>query len=131
MYRISQTILLAYDSYQTDGLFDHLSIMIADILAARLTNLPDVITMKSHHNSIKERKNCVCQAALLLGETEEILEILQQRELPSLDPDKIAYIEEWQAFLEQDNGNPEIPTSSSELRTQQSNGEHDAIEVQG
>ncbi|CAA3008010.1 Hypothetical predicted protein [Olea europaea subsp. europaea] len=131
MYRISQIILLAYDSYQTDGLFDHLSIMIADILAACLTNLPDVITKKSHHNSIKERKNCVRQAAVLLGETEEILEILQQRELPSLDPDKIAYIEEWQAFLEQDNGNPEIPTSSSELSTQQSNGEHDAIEVQG
>ncbi|XP_022865108.1 uncharacterized protein LOC111384988 [Olea europaea var. sylvestris] len=46
MYRISRTILLAYDSYQRDGLFDHLSIMIADILAARLTNLPDVITVR-------------------------------------------------------------------------------------
>ncbi|CAA2961750.1 Hypothetical predicted protein [Olea europaea subsp. europaea] len=130
MYRISRTILLAYDSYQTDGLFDHLSLMIADILAACLTNLPHVITMNSQHNSAKERKNCVRQAALLLGETVEILEILQQRELPSLDPDKIAYIEEWQAFFEQNNENPEIPTSSNELSTQQSNGEHDAIEVQ-
>lgn len=131
MYRISRTILLADDSYQTDGLFDHLYLMIADILAACLTNLPHVITMKSRQNSTNGREYCVRQAALLLGETEEILEILQQRELPSLDQDKIAYIEEWRACFEQDEGNPQIPTSRSEISTQQSNGEHDVIELQG
>ncbi|CAI9787313.1 unnamed protein product [Fraxinus pennsylvanica] len=79
MYRITQTILLASGNMETDeGLFDHLSIMIADILAASLTNLPHVITIKCHHNSQKQRQNSVRQAALLLGETEEILQILQQ-----------------------------------------------------
>ncbi|CAA3019314.1 uncharacterized protein LOC111391085, partial [Olea europaea subsp. europaea] len=66
MYRISRTILVASGNNETDeGLFDHLSIMIADILAASLTNLPHGIITKCHHNSLKERQKSVRQAALL------------------------------------------------------------------
>ncbi|KAL2459447.1 uncharacterized protein Fot_54696 [Forsythia ovata] len=84
MYQVSRTIFLAY------------------VLAACFTNLLHLVTMKCDHKSIKEREKSVRQAARLLGETEEII---QQWELPSLDPDKAAYIEEWHSFLEQDNEN--------------------------
>ncbi|KAL0318482.1 UNVERIFIED_CONTAM: hypothetical protein Sangu_2004400 [Sesamum angustifolium] len=106
MYRISRTVLLTHraENDETDEqLFDQLSIMIADIMAACLTNLPQVITMKCHRNAIEEREKSVCKAALLLGETEEILALLQQRELPILDPDRAAYIEEWRALMKQVN----------------------------
>ncbi|XP_011072156.1 uncharacterized protein LOC105157446 [Sesamum indicum] len=108
MYRISRTILLTHsaENDKTDEeLFEQLSIMIADIMAACLTNLPQVITMKCHRNAIEEREKSVCKAALLLGETEEILALLQQRELPFLDPDRAAYIEEWRALMKKENKN--------------------------
>ncbi|CAA3033563.1 uncharacterized protein LOC111391085 [Olea europaea subsp. europaea] len=130
MYRISRTILLASGNKETDvGLFDHLSVMIVDILAASLTNIPHVITTKCHHNSQKERQNSVRQAALLLGETEEILQILQLREIPSLDPDNAAYIDEWRIFIEEHNGNSLASISSIGSETQQFNEEHVAVEL--
>ncbi|KAL0318475.1 UNVERIFIED_CONTAM: hypothetical protein Sangu_2003700 [Sesamum angustifolium] len=103
MYRITQTILLAHkddDQLTDEQLFELLSIMISDIIAACLTNLARVITLKCHRNAIKEREESIRQAALLLGESEEILEILQQREIPNLDPGKAANIEEWRACIE-------------------------------
>ncbi|CAA3033562.1 Hypothetical predicted protein [Olea europaea subsp. europaea] len=130
MYRIGRTILLASGNKGTDeGLFDHLSVMIADILAASLTNLPRVITMKCHHNSQKERQESVRKSAFLLGETEEILQILQQREIPSLDPDEAAYIDEWRTFIKEDNGNSLASISSIGSETQDSNEEHVTIEL--
>ncbi|KAI3454477.1 hypothetical protein Pfo_011140 [Paulownia fortunei] len=136
MYRITQTILLAHndDHHQTDEeLFERLSIMISDILAACLTNLVHVITLKCHSSAIKEREKNVSQAAVLLGESEGILEILQQRKLPSLDPEKAANIEEWRVFMEQDNENPlaSISALSSNASIPQSNGEHVSIELEG
>ncbi|KAG8378840.1 hypothetical protein BUALT_Bualt07G0026600 [Buddleja alternifolia] len=58
MYRISKTILLTHgvESDKTDEeMFEQISIMIADIIAACLTNLARVITMKCHSNAIEER----------------------------------------------------------------------------
>ncbi|KAG8378837.1 hypothetical protein BUALT_Bualt07G0026300 [Buddleja alternifolia] len=109
MYRISKTILLTHgvESDKTDEeMFEQISIMIADIIAACLTNLARVITMKCHSNAIEERGKSVRKAALLLGETEEILGLLQQRELPVyLAPDQAAYIEEWRGLFKQENKN--------------------------
>ncbi|CAI9757438.1 unnamed protein product [Fraxinus pennsylvanica] len=45
----------------------------------------------------------VHQAALLLGETEEILKILQQHKARSLNMDKSAYIEKWLILMAQGN----------------------------
>ncbi|CAA3012329.1 uncharacterized protein LOC111391085 [Olea europaea subsp. europaea] len=130
MYQIDRTILLARGNKEIDeGLFDHLSVMIVDILAASHTNLPQVITMKCHHNSQKKRQKSVHKAALFLGETKEILKILQQREIPSLDPDEATYIDEWRTFIEEDNGNSMASISSIGSETQQSNEEHVAIEL--
>ncbi|KAK6148373.1 hypothetical protein DH2020_019285 [Rehmannia glutinosa] len=103
MYRISRTILLsceAEDEVTDEGLFERLSVMIADILAACLTNLPRVITTMCHRNAIEKREESVHEAFLLLGKTEQILQLLQQQECwPSLDYDKAAYIDEWRAFF--------------------------------
>ena len=96
MYRISKTILLPlrYDEHLDDDvLFESISIQISDILAACLTNLVQVITLKCHTNNIKEMEESVRRAAILLGETKTILEIVQQQfKLPSLDVERAAKI---------------------------------------
>ncbi|KAK4381473.1 hypothetical protein Sango_2964100 [Sesamum angolense] len=99
MYRISRTVLLTHraENDETDEqLFEQLSIMIADIMAACLTNLP------------------------------------QQRELPILDPNRAAYIEEWRALMKQENKNnqgsvcrPNIETDASTTREEQATTETD------
>ncbi|KAK2977782.1 hypothetical protein RJ640_029978 [Escallonia rubra] len=105
MYRISQTLLLQHqDNHQSnEELFEQLSVMIADILFACLTNLPGVITRKCFCNAIEKREESVKLAARLLGETEAILNTLQQRELPTLDPNQVAYIDEWRTSIKQNN----------------------------
>lgn len=102
MYRITQTILLGNKEciHLTDkDLFERLCVMISDILAACLTNLAHVIIFKCHNNAIKDREESLRQAAVLLGESREILELLQQPRLPSLDHEKAANIEEWRASM--------------------------------
>ncbi|EYU18764.1 hypothetical protein ABFS82_09G049400 [Erythranthe guttata] len=102
MYRVTQTILLSHtnnDSQTDEELFERLSVMISDILAACLTNLvPDVI-LKSHSNVIEEREESVRGTAVLLGQSEGILKIPPPRDLPSLDPIKAAYIKECRATM--------------------------------
>ncbi|CAH1452450.1 unnamed protein product [Lactuca virosa] len=60
MYRITETILLSYteniDQASQKELFEELSSMVADILAACLTNLPQVIEMKCHTSAIEKRE---------------------------------------------------------------------------
>ncbi|KAL0341508.1 UNVERIFIED_CONTAM: hypothetical protein Scaly_1813400 [Sesamum calycinum] len=98
MYRICQRLLMAYegDLLPTDEeLFEQLCNMIANIMAACLTNLMHVIIMKCHRKGIKDKEKTVRQAALLLGETEEILRILQQHTAARSNPDESEFIEKW------------------------------------
>lgn len=76
--------------------------------------------MKCHNDANKEREENASQAAILLGESEQILE-LQHHQSQGLDPNKAAYIEEWRASLLALNHETGIP---------QSNGEHVSIEVE-
>ncbi|KAL7594986.1 hypothetical protein Lser_V15G28811 [Lactuca serriola] len=103
MYRITETIMLSYheniDQVSQDELLAQLSSVIADILAACLTNLPQVIAMKCHENAIEKREASVEAAAQLLGETTQIINSLRDRELPSLNPDELAFIDKWRAYL--------------------------------
>ncbi|KAK6148366.1 hypothetical protein DH2020_019278 [Rehmannia glutinosa] len=98
MYRICQRLLIAYEGdylRADEGLFEQLCNMIANILAACLTNLMRVIIMKCQRKAIKEKDKIVRQAALLLGETEEIIRILQQHRATRSDPKEIEFIEKW------------------------------------
>lgn len=130
MHRISRTILKDYESStnaQTDdNLFEQLSIMIADILGACLTNLPRVIVLKCYSSAIEEREKSVRHAASLLGETEEILEILRRHQLPNLSGDRDAYIDEWRAFMKQKN--PPAIVASSNNETAASGELHIAVD---
>ncbi|KAI3812356.1 hypothetical protein L1987_17063 [Smallanthus sonchifolius] len=105
MYRITQTILLRYQSniepITKKQLFAHLSGMIADIFSACFTNIPRVITMKCHERVIEKREASVRVAAKLLGKSTKIIERVEILELPSMDEDKMAYIDEWHLYLKQ------------------------------
>lgn len=115
MYRISQTIMLDYQesdhALTDDKLFENISVMIADIMAACLTNLPRLIISNSHCSSIEKQEESVKNAARLLGETEEILEILQQLELPNINADQVPYIDEWSSIVKQQSPSGNISSS--------------------
>ncbi|KAI3696659.1 hypothetical protein L6452_29112 [Arctium lappa] len=100
MYRISQSILLyEQENWSTDvELFEWISIIIADLLWACFTNLPRVITLKCHHDAIEKRGESIRTATQLLGKSKAILNILEERQLPDLDQESMAYIEKWQAL---------------------------------
>ncbi|KAJ9559312.1 hypothetical protein OSB04_013926 [Centaurea solstitialis] len=102
MYRISQTILLhcnEQESWPTDvELFEWISTIVADLFWACFTNLPRVITQKCHHDAIEKRGESIRTAAQLLGKSKRILNILEQRQLPDLDQESMAYIDKWQAI---------------------------------
>ncbi|KAJ9549884.1 hypothetical protein OSB04_022427 [Centaurea solstitialis] len=103
MYRITRTIMVNYpndiECNREEKLFGLLSSMIVDILLACFVNLPRVIEMKCHDQAIEKREASVRDAAKLLGSTKKIIEKLQTCEVPSLDPDQIAFIDEWRAHL--------------------------------
>ncbi|KAL6517931.1 hypothetical protein OROMI_033632 [Orobanche minor] len=103
MYHITQTILLNDQSnikpISEEELFALLSCMIADILYACLTNIPRVITTKCHESVIEKREASVEVAAKLLGRSTEIIKKIEACQLPCMDPDKMAFIDEWRLHL--------------------------------
>ncbi|KAK3434574.1 hypothetical protein EUGRSUZ_D02056 [Eucalyptus grandis] len=101
MYRISETLLLDCESSDRDmskRLFEKLSRMISDIIAACLTNLEHAIFIECSRSGIEGRTEKAWSAAILLGRTAEVMEILSQRELPCLGSDQLASIDEWRAM---------------------------------
>ncbi|KAJ9554760.1 LOW QUALITY PROTEIN: hypothetical protein OSB04_009374 [Centaurea solstitialis] len=103
MYRITETIMLYHhaniEEVIQEELFEQLSSMISDILAACLTNLPRVIAIKCHTSVIEKREKSVYAAARLLGETTHIINSLEDRELPNLKPKELAFIDKWRAYF--------------------------------
>nr|GMC80723.1 uncharacterized protein LOC109189816 [Ipomoea batatas]GME08511.1 uncharacterized protein LOC109189816 [Ipomoea batatas] len=102
MYRVSNTILLCYenDECRPEEVFRKLICMIADILAACLTNLSHLIATKCSCNAIEQREKNVCEAAILLGETENMLKHFKERQLTSIGPDHPLYIDDWRRWME-------------------------------
>ncbi|KAM7494095.1 hypothetical protein LguiB_028704 [Lonicera macranthoides] len=103
MYRICQTILLDYEmrDNSAERLFEKLTVVIADILGACLTNLGHVMTMQCFCSAIEKREDSVRYAIFLLGKTEKVLKILERRPLPSTDWDQLAYIDYWRQLNKQ------------------------------
>ncbi|KAK9927535.1 hypothetical protein M0R45_024716 [Rubus argutus] len=117
MYRICQTILLNYGgSINETGekLFEVLTIMISDILGACLTNLQQVISTKCLSSTIEEREESVRIAVHILGKTERILNILDQKIPPSLEPHQIPWIDEWRLSYKRESSLAFLSSSSSE-----------------
>nr|GMC83123.1 uncharacterized protein LOC109157637 [Ipomoea batatas] len=103
MYRITRTILLYYEDgeCQAEELFRKLICMIANILAACLTNLPHMIYTKCISSAIEERLENVRDAAIIFGETEDILKLFEERKLSSIGPSQPLCIDEWRRWIEQ------------------------------
>ncbi|KAK9076272.1 hypothetical protein SSX86_004605 [Deinandra increscens subsp. villosa] len=105
MYRVAKTIIHTYTSNNLeiieDELFTRLYRMIADILAASFTNIPQVITMKCRDSAIEKREASVLAAIDLLGRTTKIIKKLETHELPNMDPEKMGFIDEWRLHLKQ------------------------------
>nr|XP_043616720.1 uncharacterized protein LOC122588626 [Erigeron canadensis] len=103
MYRVTQETLISYYAYidvvTHEQLFTRLSSMISDILAACLTNLPKVIELKCHTNAIEKREASVLATAQLLGRTMEIINSLQDRELPNLNQAELPFINKWHNYF--------------------------------
>ncbi|CAA3000767.1 Hypothetical predicted protein [Olea europaea subsp. europaea] len=118
MYKISNSLLLVYEeSYHSASdtqVFERLSVIIADIFAACLTNLPRLILKKCSNSAIEEREKNIEEGGYILGETQGILEALQKREIPNLSPDQSISIDEWHTFLKHTNHGISGPTPSSE-----------------
>ncbi|CAI9777572.1 unnamed protein product [Fraxinus pennsylvanica] len=127
MYKTSKTLLLVYDeSYHSASdtqVFERLSVIIADIFAACLINLPHVILKKCNNSPIEEQLRSIEEASYILGATQGILKALQKREIPNLLPDQSMYIDEWGTLLKQTNDCISDPTSSSENIITASSGE--------
>ncbi|GAV83437.1 hypothetical protein CFOL_v3_26884 [Cephalotus follicularis] len=114
MYRVSKTILRSYESRKGQPittLFEALVVMISDILGACLTNLLCFIANNCLNSRIEEREESVRQAAYLLGETEQILRMLDKISFPGLIPDQMASINEWRLLHKLNNPFPFSPIS--------------------
>ncbi|XP_076956598.1 uncharacterized protein LOC143631859 [Bidens hawaiensis] len=98
MAHITETIIKDKEKKSFDQL---ITSRIADIMAACLTNLPQVIAMKCHTSAIEKREACVKGAAQLLGETKEIIKTLQDssRHVSGMHPDNMPFIDKWHACL--------------------------------
>ncbi|PWA46350.1 hypothetical protein CTI12_AA509980 [Artemisia annua] len=103
MYRITKTIMLSYqannDQVSQEDLFAQLSSMVSSIVAACLTNLPQVITLKCHTSAIEKREESVHAAATLLGKTSKIINTLKDRVPASLNPEEFPFINNWRGHL--------------------------------
>ncbi|MFS7936836.1 hypothetical protein Hanom_Chr05g00420471 [Helianthus anomalus] len=100
MFGVTETIIGEKESNKR--LFDELSSRIADIMAACLTNLPQVIAKKCHTSVIEKREASVEAATILLGETKPIINTLQgplQDNYLSMTTNDLSSINKWRAHL--------------------------------
>ncbi|EPS61407.1 hypothetical protein M569_13390, partial [Genlisea aurea] len=98
MYRTCQTLLLNGEYESGKEILDRLTTLIVDIIGACLTNIQEVISLKTHQTYIEYREESVRGAFLLLGETENIMEILSCHCVPVSGQEKLACINEWRAL---------------------------------
>ncbi|CAA3009487.1 Hypothetical predicted protein [Olea europaea subsp. europaea] len=127
MYKICNSLLLVYEeSYHSASdtqVFERLSVIVADIFAACLSNLPHVILKKCNNSAIEEREKSIREATHLLGETQGILKALQKLEIPNLSLEQSIYIDEWRTLLKHTNHGISDSTPSSENIVTASSGE--------
>ncbi|KAL0890187.1 hypothetical protein Bca101_014170 [Brassica carinata] len=101
MYRISQTLLNRYECLDIgteEFLLKDVERMVSDIVAGCFCNAAQVIGMKCLVTAVEVREASVREAAMHLGRTEKILEIVDRRCMPALSHHKVAKIDEWREF---------------------------------
>nr|GMC88958.1 uncharacterized protein LOC109157637 [Ipomoea batatas] len=131
MYIITRTILLYYEDgeCQAEELFRKLICMIANILAACLTNLPHMIYTKCINSAIEERLESVRDAAIIFGETEDILKLFEECKLSSAGPSQPLCIDEWRGWIEHQAATVSSSATSNGASSVESN-EHVVLQMQ-
>nr|GMC85228.1 ATP-dependent RNA helicase [Ipomoea batatas] len=131
MYRITRTILLYYEDgeCQAEELFRKLICMIANILAACLTNLPHMIYTKCISSAIEERLESVRDAAIIFRETEDILKLFEECKLSSAGPSQPLCIDEWRGWIEHQATTVSSSATSNGASSVESN-EHVVLQMQ-
>ncbi|XP_022564048.2 uncharacterized protein LOC106358813 isoform X1 [Brassica napus] len=118
MYRISQTLTKKYESRNIgteDTLFREVERMVSDIVAGCFCNTARVVGMQCLVTAVEVREASVREAAMHLGRTEKILEIVDRRCIPALSHHKVAKIDGWREFYKT---NKCIPSSTTHPSTQ-------------
>ncbi|KAL0736725.1 hypothetical protein Bca4012_012935 [Brassica carinata] len=113
MYRICQTILLTRDYGTVEALLRKLENTISDIVSGCFCNVVQVVSVKCLVTAVEVREESVRGAALHLGRTEKILEIVERRRLPELRCDQMKNIDEWRAFYKMNSSDCDNKTVSS------------------
>ncbi|KAJ4872091.1 Uncharacterized protein Rs2_46262 [Raphanus sativus] len=102
MYRISHTLLKKYEARnigtEDDTLFREVERMVSDIVAGCFCNTARVVGMQCLVTAVEVREASVREAAMHLGRTEKILEIVDRRCIPALSHLKVAKIDGWREF---------------------------------
>ena len=75
--------------------FQRIRKVIADILGACLTNLPQSLDMECYCNTVEVREMKVSNAARVLGEVEGVLRLLEEPSVVDLYPETKTYIDDW------------------------------------
>ncbi|KAF5460844.1 hypothetical protein F2P56_020685 [Juglans regia] len=131
MYRISQTMLRnkhGANDQTGEKLYEAVVVMISDILGACLANMERFICMKALSSAIEEREENVRHAVRILGKTESILNLQEQRGVPCLDPCQMACIDEWRSFYMQKPSPFSLSPSETETSSSESNDLYLTIE---
>ncbi|KAG2263937.1 hypothetical protein Bca52824_071016 [Brassica carinata] len=121
MYRISQTLLNKYGSRdvgaEEEALLKDVERMVSDIVAGCFCNAAQVIGMKCLVTAVEVREASVREAAMHLGRTEKILEIVDRRCMPALSHHEVAKIDEWREFYRTNRCSISLTRPSSQCTT--------------
>ncbi|KAJ0232968.1 Transmembrane protein [Hirschfeldia incana] len=121
MYRISQTLLNKYESRdigtEEEMLLKDVERMVSDIVAGCFCNAAQVIGMKCLVTAVEVREASVREAAMHLGRTEKILEIVDRRCMPALSHHEVAKIDGWREFYRTNNRCISLTRPSSQCTT--------------
>ncbi|CAA7015546.1 unnamed protein product, partial [Microthlaspi erraticum] len=123
MYRISQTLWKKYESRnvgrEEETLLREVERMVSDIVAGCFCNTARVVGMKCLVTAVEVREASVREAAMHLGRTEKILEIVDRRCIPALSHLKVADMDGWREFYRTNQRISSTTHPSSQCTTRQ------------
>ncbi|VVB12763.1 unnamed protein product [Arabis nemorensis] len=123
MYRTSQTLWNKYEAREIgreeETLLKEVERMVSDIIAGCFCNTARVVGMKCLVTAVEVREASVREAAMHLGRTEKILEIVDRRSMPEMSHQKVANIDGWREFYRNNKCIPFTAHPSSQCTTGQ------------
>nr|GMC80943.1 uncharacterized protein LOC109157637 [Ipomoea batatas] len=132
---VSERIVMEFSSKENKMIVENplywpanVLVQIQYILAACLNNLPHMIYTKCISSAIEERLESVRDAAIIFGETEDILKFFEERKLSSVGPSQPLCIDEWRGWIEQQATTVSSSATSNGASSVESN-EHVVLQI--